>query len=312
MDTKSIPWVEKYRPDTFENIILEPIKKEIFTNIFKHKLYFPNLIFFGPPGTGKTTTIINIINSFNSNTNAPLIIHLNASDERGIEIIRTNILHFVCSNGLFKDGMKFIILDEIDYMTRSAQLALKYLIENTISLNVRFCLICNYISKVDSSLAQNFLMFRFNSHPYDQLMKFLRQISDKENLNLSNRTIANVINFYKSDLRSMINFIQLNRDDLKNKSYDINQICKTLKNNSTKKYTNKIKIFNNFCTINSIKNTDLLKNIILHIYNLLKINNNLKNEFLNRGSIIYHNIYNDDDALILYVYKYIIPYYGET
>ena len=312
MDTKSIPWVEKYRPDTFENIILEPIKKEIFTNIFKHKLYFPNLIFFGPPGTGKTTTIINIINSFNSNTNAPLIIHLNASDERGIEIIRTNILHFVCSNGLFKDGMKFIILDEIDYMTRSAQLALKYLIENTISLNVRFCLICNYISKVDSSLAQNFLMFRFNSHPYDQLMKFLRQISDKENLNLSNRTIANVINFYKSDLRSMINFIQLNRDDLKNKSYDINQICKTLKNNSTKKYTNKIKIFNNFCTINSIKNTDLLKNIILHIYNLLKINNNLTTDFLNRGSIIYHNIYNDDDALILYVYKYIIPYYGET
>ena len=312
MDTKSIPWVEKYRPDTFENIILEPIKKEIFTNIFKHKLYFPNLIFFGPPGTGKTTTIINIINSFNSNTNAPLIIHLNASDERGIEIIRTNILHFVCSNGLFKDGMKFIILDEIDYMTRSAQLALKYLIENTISLNVRFCLICNYISKVDSSLAQNFLMFRFNSHPYDQLMKFLRQISDKENLNLSNRTIANVINFYKSDLRSMINFIQLNRDDLKNKSFFINQICKTLKNNSTKKYTNKIKIFNNFCTINSIKNKDLLKNIILHIYNLLKINNNLKNDFLNRGSIIYHNIYNDDDALILYVYKYIIPYYGET
>ena len=312
MNNSSIPWVEKYRPDTFENIILEPIKKEIFTNIFKHKLYFPNLIFFGPPGTGKTTTIINIINSFNSNTNAPLIIHLNASDERGIEIIRTNILHFVCSNGLFKDGMKFIILDEIDYMTRSAQLALKYLIENTRTLNVRFCLICNYISKVDSSLAQNFLMFRFNSHPHDQLIKFLSEISKKENLNLPDTTIKNIIKFYNSDLRSMINFIQLNRDDLKNKSYNIDEICKTLKKNNTKKYINKIAILNGLCNSNSTKNTDLLKNIILHIYNLLKSNNKLTSDFLNRATVVYHNIYNNDDALILYVYKYIIPYYGET
>jgi len=309
MDTKSIPWVEKYRPDTFENIILDPIKKRIFTNIFKHKLYFPNLIFFGPPGTGKTTTIINIINSFNSNTNSPLIIHLNASDERGIEIIRTNILQFVCSNGLFKDGMKFIILDEIDYMTRSAQLALKYLIENTRSLNVRFCLICNYISKVDSSLAQNFLMFRFNSHPYDQLMKFLNEISKKEKLKLSENTIENVIKFYKSDLRSMINFIQLNRDDLKDKSFNIDDICKKLKKNMLKKYLFKIKFFNSICNNNSLKNTDLLKSIILHIYNLLKNSNNLTSEFLNKSSIIYHNIYNNDNSLILYMYKHILPYY---
>ena len=311
MSKQGVPWVEKYRPNTLESIVLTKENKIILDSIIK-KNYFPNLLFYGPPGTGKTTTIINIINSFNSNTNAPLIIHLNASDERGIEIIRTNILQFVCSNGLFKDGMKFIILDEIDYMTRSAQLALKYLIENTRNLNVRFCLICNYISKVDSSLAQNFLMFRFNSHPYDQLMKFLSEISKKENLNLPDKTIMNVINFYKSDLRSMINFIQLNRDDLKNKSYNIDEICKKLKKNNSKKYINKIKIVNEICSINSTKNTDLLKNIILHIYNLLKSNNKLTSDFLNRATVVYHNIYNNDDALILYIYKYIIPYYRET
>ena len=88
MDIKSIPWVEKYRPDTFENIILDPIKKQIFTNIFKHKLYFPNLIFFGPPGTGKTT--IQLIKYYGK----ILLIAIqmrqlnNTSDERGIEIIR--------------------------------------------------------------------------------------------------------------------------------------------------------------------------------------------------------------------------------
>ena len=149
---KNVPWVEKYRPDNFDNIVLSDYKKKIFSNIITKKSYFPNMIFFGPPGTGKTTTIINIINSFHSNTKKPLIIHLNASDDRGIEIIRTHVLQFVSSCGLFQSGLKFIILDEIDNMTRSAQLALKYVIEHTYPLNVRFCLICNYVSKIDISL----------------------------------------------------------------------------------------------------------------------------------------------------------------
>ena len=86
---ETVPWVEKYRPTDFDNIVLEPINQKLFRNILD-KNYFPNLLFYGPPGTGKTTTIINLINEYQNihykATNKNLVIHLNASDERGIDI----------------------------------------------------------------------------------------------------------------------------------------------------------------------------------------------------------------------------------
>ena len=87
---KNVPWIEKYRPTTFQDIVLDPINRKIFSNIL-NKQYFPNLLFYGPPGTGKTTTIINLINEYQTKyekKTSENIIHLNASDERGIDIIR--------------------------------------------------------------------------------------------------------------------------------------------------------------------------------------------------------------------------------
>jgi len=142
-ENESIPWIEKFRPSEFEDIVLDPLNKEILQNIIKTS-YFPNLLLYGPPGTGKTTTIINLINKYqdiNNEKNRGLVIHLNASDERGIDIIRNQINQFVNSKTLFTKGMKFVILDEVDYMTKNAQQALKYLLQNY-SNNVRFCLIC--------------------------------------------------------------------------------------------------------------------------------------------------------------------------
>ena len=81
---QNIPWVEKYRPTQFDDIVLDPINRKIFENILD-KNYFPNLLFYGPPGTGKTTTIINLINEYQQKykqVNKGSIIHLNASDER--------------------------------------------------------------------------------------------------------------------------------------------------------------------------------------------------------------------------------------
>ena len=136
--TSFTPWVEKYRPNTFDEIVLDPLNKKILENIIKEK-YFPNLLFYGPPGTGKTTSIINLIKSFQSHSNSKnLMIHLNASDERGIDIIRNQINSFVNSKSLFNNGMKFVVLDEVDYMTKNAQIALRYLLQGYNS-NVRFC-----------------------------------------------------------------------------------------------------------------------------------------------------------------------------
>ena len=131
MNSTSIPWTEKYRPTEFEQIVLSDINKQILNNIIKLKI-FPNLMFYGPPGTGKTTTIINLIKKYQETHNEigkDFIIHLNASDDRVIYIIRNQISQVVNSKTLFKTGLKFVILDEVDYMTKNAQNALKQLLQ---------------------------------------------------------------------------------------------------------------------------------------------------------------------------------------
>ena len=213
---EAIPWVEKYRPNHFDEIILDDLTKHMLENIVKEKK-FPNILFYGPPGTGKTTTIVNLINyfqSYHNQQNNSLIIHQNASDERGVDVIRNHLFNFVNSKGLFDDGIKFIILDEVDYMTKNAQQALKYLI-NDYHENVRLCLICNYISKIDESVKNEFITVRFNRVPEKKIFDFIKDISVKENIKLSDKSIYSVIKLYKSDIRSMINFLQANQNNIK-------------------------------------------------------------------------------------------------
>ena len=210
---QNIPWVEKYRPTQFENIVLDKKNKKLFDNILETQ-YFPNLLFYGPPGTGKTTTIINLINEYNkkhTNYSKGSVIHLNASDERGIDIIRNQIQQFVKTTNFFENCIKFVILDEVDYMTKNAQQALKYLLQSS-NLNVRFCLICNYISKIDSSLKNEFLCIRFNQLPQKEIKVFLKNIAQGENVNINENGYDALLYMYKSDIRSMINFMQLNQE----------------------------------------------------------------------------------------------------
>ncbi len=208
-----IPLVEAYRPTHFDDIVLDPINKRILKNIINTS-YFPNLLFYGPPGTGKTTTIINLINAYQEHlgqSGKGLTIHLNASDERGIDIIRNQINQFVNSNSLFNNGMKFVILDEVDYMTKNAQKALRYLLQNY-SNSVRFCLICNYISRIDEGLQNEFLRLRFNQLPEQDIINFLNHITTSEKLNINIKSLQLIQKLYKSDIRSMINFIQANQN----------------------------------------------------------------------------------------------------
>ena len=223
----TFPWVEKYRPNSFDNIVLGPINQSIFNNVLQTN-YFPNMLFYGPPGTGKTTTIINLIDSYYKQNNIKnyksSIIHLNASDERGIDTIRNQIIQFVNSNGMYINNLKFVVLDEVDYMTKNAQQALKYLLQHN-HKNIRFCLICNYISKIEESLKNEFICIRFNQLPEDKIVHFLRNIIDKENIHLEDKDIYKLLSKFSSDIRSMINYLQLNQS---NNIEDVNILQKTI------------------------------------------------------------------------------------
>ena len=271
MASNGIPFMEFYRPKHFDDIVLDPLNRQIFKNIIDTS-YFPNLLFYGPPGTGKTTTVINLINSYQSRVNGKnkdLIIHLNASDERGIDIIRNQINNFVNSNPLFNNGVKFVILDEVDYMTKNAQQALRYLLQNYNNNDVKFCLICNYISKIDEGLQTEFITLRFNQLPREEITKLLTNISGYEKLNLSSSMISSIQKLYKPDIRSMINFIQSNQNlgndplnIIDDAIYDdiITQILKKQKLEHISKYINYISIHYNIDKKNIIK--DLLNYII--------------------------------------------------
>jgi len=209
----SIPWVEKYRPQDFSKIVLDSTNKTILTNILDMNS-FPNLLLYGPPGTGKTTTVTNLIKQYqimHNQYNKGLAIHLNASDDRGIDIIRTHISQFVNSNSLFYKGLKFVVLDEVDYMTKSAQQALKCLLQ-TYKQGVRFCLICNYISRIDMSLQNEFIRLRFSQLPKDDMISFISYINDNEELKYTREQLYSIQKLFCSDMRSMINFMQSNYD----------------------------------------------------------------------------------------------------
>ena len=211
----NIPWVEKYRPNDMERVVLSHTNKVILHNMISEK-QLTNILLYGPPGTGKTTTVINFIKLYQktySEENRDLVIHLNASDDRGIETIRNQIMQFVCTKNLFNKGTKFIILDEIDYMTLNAQTALKNLIQimNKQNNNVVFCLIANYLSKITPQLQNMCIHMRFNQLPKNSIYSLLKTICENEKISFDKTYLTNLIEYFKSDIRSMINYMQLNR-----------------------------------------------------------------------------------------------------
>tara|TARA_E500000178_G_scaffold339974_1_gene382135 strand:- start:2296 stop:3201 length:906 start_codon:yes stop_codon:yes gene_type:complete len=284
-----IPWVEKYRPKLLDSVILNEYNKDVLNNIIA-KRHFPNLLFYGPPGTGKTTTMVNLIDLYQKDVSMKksLTIHLNASDERGIDTIRQQISSFVNSNGLFSRGLKFIILDEVDYMTKSAQLGLKYLIENS-NENIRYCLICNYISKIDKSLQNSFIKLKFNSLPEKDIVFLLKDISINEKLNLNIDKLCIIQGYFDSDIRSMINYMQTNK-------IMVNLINNSILDNLIDKEKTleelKIKI-NKICIKYNIDSYCLIKDYIRYIINNKKIAITIKNinslESIIRGLDVINN-----------------------
>lgn len=223
----NLPWIEKYRPSTFEDIvshddILNALEKMI------QKKSIPHLIFYGPPGTGKTSTILACAKKMYGANFKNMTLELNGSEDRGINVVRDQIKDFSVSKQFIsnftsdlKNSIKLVILDEADSMTYDAQFALRRMIENYTS-NTRFCLICNYETKIITALKSRCMIFRFSPIPRIGHLEKLKTICKVENVNLNIDALSTIINLAEGDMRKSINLIQSIHTALKMIKSEIN------------------------------------------------------------------------------------------
>jgi len=215
---RQVPLIEKYRPSRLEDLKNQDDIKNILKDMVKNR-NIPHMIFYGGAGTGKTSTAIAICKQLYKSTYNDNVLELNASDERGIRVVREKIKTFAQKSA--DDDFKIIILDEADAMTTDSQFALRRIIEKY-SINTRFVLICNYINKIISPLLSRCSVFRFKTMEYSNITNILNDIMEKENITIDKKLLNRLI---KDDLRKSINNLQklifLNRKNIKNNKIDI-------------------------------------------------------------------------------------------
>lgn len=160
-------------------------------------------MFYGPAGTGKTSTICALAKSFPESN----VKELNASDERDIDVVRTQIKSFISNRALFQRGIKIIILDEADAMTSTAQFALRRMMEK-FSRNARFCFICNNIGKIIPALQSRCTRFRFAPLDDDSVLMRLKDISGAESVKFTEAGLRAIIKLSRGDMRKCLNILQ--------------------------------------------------------------------------------------------------------
>ncbi|MFX1345672.1 MAG: AAA family ATPase [Promethearchaeota archaeon] len=207
-----IPWVEKYRPRSFidivsQNLAINNIKKFVRNN------NMPHMIFTGPAGTGKTSTALIIVKNFlkeeEMSTN---LLELNASDTVRIDFVRNVLKNFVNQNLAKNGSLKFVILDEADNIPSQVQQALRRIIEKA-SINIKFILLCNYINRIIDPIISRCAVFRFVKLPKEKIIERLKFIVEQEKLKIPEHKAEKLYEhlFFISggDLRKAINTLQM-------------------------------------------------------------------------------------------------------
>ena len=202
----NLPWVERFRPQDVDDMISHDSARSTIKKLIE-KNCLPHLLFYGPPGTGKTTMAHAIANKLYGKQKQQMVLELNASDDRGINIIREQVKRFASTRMIFGNGHKLIILDESDAMTNPAQAALRRVMEKY-SSNVRFILICNYPEKLIPALRSRCTEFRFPPLPHNDAKIYLENVSKQEGLEYVDSGINALLDLGNGDLRRSLNLLQ--------------------------------------------------------------------------------------------------------
>ncbi|KAJ4155230.1 hypothetical protein LMH87_000486 [Akanthomyces muscarius] len=212
----TLPWIEKYRPESLDDVeghqdILATINKFVDSN------RLPHLLLYGPPGTGKTSTILALARRiYGASQVRQMVLELNASDDRGIDVVREQIKTFASTKQIFSmgggsktsmAGYKLIILDEADAMTNTAQMALRRIMEKY-TANTRFCIIANYAHKLSPALLSRCTRFRFSPLKEADIRQLVVKIVDEENVQIGAEAVDALVRLSKGDMRRALNVLQ--------------------------------------------------------------------------------------------------------
>jgi len=206
---KGGPWVEKYRPTSLADVAAH---KDIIDTIDRltGENRLPHLLLYGPPGTGKTSTILAVARKLYGAQFQNMILELNASDDRGIDVVRQQVQDFASTQSISfgpKVNVKLVILDEADAMTKEAQFALRRIIEKY-TKKTRFCLICNYVSKIIPALQSRCTRFRFAPLDAANVSERLHHVIQQESLDVTESGLAAIVRLGNGDMRKALNILQ--------------------------------------------------------------------------------------------------------
>lgn len=203
---KTICFTDKYKPNYFSDIISHENIIKILSKYIENN-DFPNVLFYGAPGVGKTSTIQSAMNELFKNKKSLNILNINVSEKRGVEIVRNLIVSFVSNLSIDTDNnIKVIILDEADSLTIDAQITIKSVID--VNKNVKFCFICNYEKKIIEQLVSRCLLLKFSYINFDELFKKCMHICMMEKIYISTSALKFIIKNCNNDIRKILNILQ--------------------------------------------------------------------------------------------------------
>ncbi|MCS7132220.1 MAG: replication factor C small subunit [Nitrososphaeria archaeon] len=203
-----LPWVEKYRPRTLDDVVNQEEVVSSLKNVLKTKAV-PHMLFAGPPGVGKTATAHAFARDLfgDSYIEDGHFLEINASDERGIQTIRDKVKMFARQIPMGGYGFKILFLDESDQLTDDAQHAFRRVMEQ-FSMTCRFILAANYSNRIIEPIQSRCAVFRFKPLTKNHVIGFLKRISDKESLEIDDQALEIIYDFSEGDMRKAINILQ--------------------------------------------------------------------------------------------------------